>query len=93
MGQKRNWNYLGKPPASGDCRKIVTLMDQDGMMWVGIRAFEHSRQIWINNNEPETARILAWRDLDEPARGRWEGGRLYYADDAIEDIPSDGRIR
>lgn len=66
---KRLWKYVLKPEPVGDCRKIVTLV-QDGMSWVGIRAFDHQNQRWLNNNEPETALVVAWRDLDEPAQGR-----------------------
>ena len=70
------WHYLGNPPGDGDARKIVTL-EQDGMVWVGIRAWHHSGRHWTNNGEPERANVLAWRDLHEPAKGRWERGKLY----------------
>ena len=68
------WEYRAKPEG-GDCRKIVTL-EQDGMCWVGIRAFNGSTGQWLNGGEPERATVIAWRDLDQPARGRWVGGLL-----------------
>jgi len=68
------WEYQAKPDG-GDCRKIVTL-DQDGMCWVGIRAYNATTGQWLNGGEPERATVLAWRDLDEPARGRWIHGKL-----------------
>lgn len=69
------WEYQTKPEG-GDCRKIVTL-EQDGMVWVGIRAFNAITGQWLNGGEPERARVLAWKDLDQPAKGRWIDGRLY----------------
>jgi hypothetical protein len=69
------WEYIEKPKPEGDCRKIVTLIN-DGMVWVGIRAFHHQRQQWMNNNEPESAHVLAWMDLPEPAEKRWVHGQL-----------------
>lgn len=69
MSEHDGWEYR-KNPEGGDCRKIVTL-DQDGMCWVGIRAFNASTSQWLNNGEPERAKIIAWKDLDEPAKGRW----------------------
>lgn len=66
------WHYRDKP-TEGDARKIVTLQE-DGMTWVGIRAFHFQNQTWLHNNEPEKAHVLAWRDLDEPARGFWDRG-------------------
>lgn len=69
------WNY-GTYPEGGDCRKFVTL-EQDGMCWVGIRAFHHEARRWVNNGEPEIAKVLAWRDLHDPARGRWVRGQLF----------------
>ena len=72
------WNYRSKPSENDtnkDARKIVTLSEQ-GMIWVGIRAW-HPRGYWINNGEPERAEIIAWRDLYEPARGRFYRGILH----------------
>lgn len=68
------WDYTTKP-SGGDCRKIVTL-DLDGMMWVGIRAFDANAQRWLNNSEPETATVRAWRELPPPAAGQWDRGSL-----------------
>ncbi len=70
------WNYKD-PPADGsgtDCRKIVTLLQDNGWTWIGIRAWDGKR--WLNNNEPENTPVLAWRDLPEIARGRWIHGEL-----------------
>ena len=72
--EKDGWCYQDKPQ-EGDARKIVTL-EQDGMIWVGIRAFHSIAGKWMNNNEPERAKVIAWRDLDEPARGCWVHGKL-----------------
>lgn len=69
------WNYSGKP-AEGDARKYVTL-EQDGMKWVGIRAYHFQDNYWMNGNEPEAAKIIAWRDLPPPARGVWQRGKLF----------------
>lgn len=69
------WNYETQCVPEGDARKIVTL-EEDGMTWVGIRAFDHQRKRWINNGEPERASVKAWRDLPNPARGFWFRGQL-----------------
>lgn len=76
-GSIDGWIYVGNP-GEGDARKIVTL-EQDGMTWVGIRAFNHQHGYWQNNNEPERAKVVAWRDMPEPARGRWERGLFYLS--------------
>lgn len=68
------WEYVLKP-TQGDARKIVTL-EQDGMRWVGIRAWHAGQQIWLNNNEPEKATVIGWINLPEPARGYWQRGML-----------------
>jgi len=68
------WDYYHNPPAEGDCRKLVTL-EQGGMMWVGIRAWDGKR--WLNNNEPEPAKVVAWRNLPKPAAGYWSRGKFY----------------
>ena len=74
------WSYHPVQPIDGtDARKLVTLLDC-GMVWVGIRAYDRANKRWLNNNEPEKARIVAWRDLAEPARGFWQGGRFYLTD-------------
>ena len=71
----RAWEYLEKPKPEGDCRKLVTLLD-GGMVWVGVRAFNHQQQRWMNNNEPEKVTVLAWMDLPGPAEKRWVRGCL-----------------
>lgn len=77
MPEQDGWEYQAKPNG-GDCRKIVTL-DQDGMCWVGIRAFNATTGQWLNGGEPERAAVVAWRDLDQPARGRFVRGKLVLA--------------
>lgn len=72
MPEVDGWEYEAKP-SEGDCRKIVTL-EQDGMVWVGIRAYGNGR--WLNGGEPERATVIAWRDLDQPAKGRFVRGKL-----------------
>lgn len=74
MSESDGWTYTGGP-TSGDARRIVTLR-QDGMVWVGIRAYHAGEKRWMNNNEPERAEIVAWRDLYEPAKGFWDRGKL-----------------
>lgn len=74
MPERDGWNYHERPEG-GDARKFVTL-EQDGMTWVGIRAYSATMGRWLNNNEPETATVVAWKDLDQPARGRWQRGLL-----------------
>ena len=70
------WCYQNSiPEETKDARKIVTLK-QDGMVWVGNRAWNHTKKRWENNGEPERASVLAWRELNEPARGYWDRGVL-----------------
>lgn len=59
-----DWNFDPWPPEGGDSRKLVTL-EQDGMIWVGIRAWTGVK--WINNGTPEKAKVLAWAPLPQPA--------------------------
>jgi hypothetical protein len=73
--QADGWHYAGEP-SGGDARKLVTLVE-GGMTWVGIRAFNFQGRHWMNNNEPERAEVKAWRDLDQPASGFWDRGRLF----------------
>jgi hypothetical protein len=65
------WNRTNQPGDGGDCRKLVTL-EQDGMIWVGIRAYGSAG--WVNNGRIETAKVLAWQDLPQPA----------YSDDLMQ---------
>ena len=71
------WNYSASPFENGkDTRKLCTLLDKQGMVWVGIRMWnEHTKQ-WVNNGEPETDQVLAWMDLPQPAEKRWIRGGL-----------------
>ena len=55
------------PTGEGDCRKLVTLRERSGMIWVGIRAWNDSGQCWMNNGTRESEKVLAWQDLPLPA--------------------------
>jgi hypothetical protein len=54
------------PPPNGDNRKLVTL-EQDDMIWVGIRVWHSLGCYWSNNGEREAARVIAWMPLPDPA--------------------------
>lgn len=82
------WEYRQKP-VEGDARKLVTLLDDNGMVWVGIRAWHHTEQRWYNGNDPEKTPVLAWDDLPQPAEGRWSRGQL-IGTNPIAANPSDG---
>ena len=57
-----------EPMGDGDCRKLVTLEDRSGMIWVGIRAWSADRWCWMNNGVREESKVLAWQDLPPPIR-------------------------
>ena len=59
----------------GDCRKLVSLR-QDGMEWVGIRAWNQKEHRWYNGNDPERADILGWMDLPQTVRRHYVRGIL-----------------
>jgi hypothetical protein len=86
----RVWNYSKTPPAGGDARKLVTL-DEDQMRWVGIRAFHSAEGRWYNGNEPERATIIAWRDLEAPAKSFYLRGQFKDMGDAIVTEPAGRR--
>lgn len=74
--EQDGWNYRTKPAPGQDARKLVTL-EQGGMVWVGIRAWNSQGRYWQNGNEPETqANVKAWRELSAPAKGFWLHGEL-----------------
>jgi hypothetical protein len=75
MAEIDGWNYTVPILDGGDARKIVTL-EEDGMIWVGIRAWHGGVGRWLNNNEPERAKVIAWQELPAPARGWWDRGQL-----------------
>ena len=75
MIENDGWNYRSKPTDYGDCRKLVTLEDQ-GMIWIGIRAWHNIEKRWYNGNEPERCNVRAWREMPEIAGGGWERGKL-----------------
>lgn len=76
MPEHDGWNYSGTPQ-DGDSRKLVTLVDDGMMTWVGIRMFSQAEKRWMNGSDPERAQVKAWRDLLEPAKGYWSRGQLY----------------
>ena len=61
---KDGWNEEN-PGDGGDCRKLVTLRDGNGMIWVGIRAWTGT--CWHNNGVRQPEEVLAWRELPPPA--------------------------
>lgn len=72
------WNYFDPGRCGenvGDGRKLCTL-DQDGMMWVGIRFWSGGRWLIDGEPQPSTERVLAWRELPSPAKGYWQRGLL-----------------
>ena len=69
------WHYGHDPSNEGDGRKLVTL-EQDGMVWVGIRHWQPTLGRWVNNGEPTTEKVIAWQDLPLPARHRFVRGLL-----------------
>jgi hypothetical protein len=71
------WNF-DPPRGEGDCRKLVTLKEPGGMVWVGIRAWNSFGNAWVNNGVLETAKVVAWQELPRPA----------ISDGRIESMPS-----
>ena len=71
------WNYTGNPQEGQDCRCLVTL-EESGMTWVGIRAWNGN--CWLSTSEPgpERARVHAWMALPQPAKGFWVHGKLHF---------------
>jgi hypothetical protein len=68
MTNCRDWirdSYVVEGVGNGDCRKLVTLQDGNGMIWVGIRSWTGSG--WTNNGASQPEKVLAWQDLPAPA--------------------------
>lgn len=68
MPNVREWvrdSYVVEGQGNGDCRKLVTLQDDNGMIWVGIRSWTGSG--WTNNGVKSAEKVLAWQDLPMPA--------------------------
>lgn len=63
---EHDWHYGLYPEEGTDGRKLVTL-EQDGMLWIGIRMWESSLRRWVNNGEPLNEKVIAWKDLPHPA--------------------------
>lgn len=72
------WDYHIDEVPEGDARKLVTL-EKDGMVWIGIRAFHHETKTWLNNGADLGERVVAWRDLPEPANPRGFAGKSQSA--------------
>jgi uncharacterized protein (UPF0179 family) len=70
------WRYHGRPEPSKDCRCLVTLEQGGSWRWVGIRAYDANRGVWLNNGEPERDKVVAWQVLPEPATGYYARGIL-----------------
>lgn len=85
MNEKDGWNYTGNPAAGEDARKLVTLHDNNGMAWVGIRAWNTQGKYWMNNNEPIAETVHAWRALPDIARGQWSRGQLIMPEGASDE--------
>lgn len=83
--ESHQWNVAegNAPTPHGDCRKLVWLMDRDGMGWVGIRAYNHAEQCWwinaVNGGRPESAMVTHWMDLPEPPKT--PPGRIHTAEE------------
>lgn len=73
--RKQPWRYVDGPEDGADPRCLVTL-EEDGMRWVGIRAWNANTGQWLNGGEPERARVMAWQPLPVPASGYWQHGKL-----------------
>lgn len=71
----RVWNYRTDPPANGDARKLVTL-SENGMVWIGLRAWNFQGRYWQNGGEPEQSRAIAWAHLPSIAGGFWVSGNF-----------------
>ena len=69
------WRYVGDPKPNSDSRHLVSL-SQDGMEWVGIRAWHSQQRLWFNGNDPEGAQVIAWMPLPATARRHWSRGIL-----------------
>lgn len=61
------WNMAeGNPPRSGgDSRKLVFLVDKDGMGWIGIRYYRGDTMSWFTGNSEESATVTHWMDLPD----------------------------
>jgi hypothetical protein len=76
MSERDGWTYSRPSQDNLDARRIVTLR-QAGMTWIGIRAWNHEKGLWMNNSEPELATVVAWQMLPEPAKGWYDRGKLH----------------
>jgi hypothetical protein len=54
------------PGGTLDSRKLVVLVDADGMRWVGIRFWRPDLMEWWANSQKESAVVTHWMDLPEP---------------------------
>ena len=75
--KERKWRYNGAPEAEKDARHLCTIM-QDGMVFVGVRAWDFKHNRWMSNGEPTGELVIAFMPIPPPARGRWVGGILEF---------------
>ena len=79
MRMPQHWQYSPTIP-DGDARKLVTL-EEDGMVWVGIRAWNTMRMCWLNGNKREEAKVLAWIGLPFPANEAGSDPGIFWKED------------
>ena len=79
MKTPRFWRYTPTIPG-GDARKLVTLQEES-MVWVGIRAWNAQQQCWFNGAKRETATVLAWVDLPFPANDAGGDPGIFWEND------------
>jgi hypothetical protein len=54
------------PPPNGDSRKLVWIVDKDGMAWIGIRFWRGDMGEWYVNDREESGTVTHWMDLPDP---------------------------
>lgn len=75
MKTKSGWIYRELPLAGDEPRKLVTL-ETHSRRWVTIRIWNEKKEIWMNGIEPENQYVLAWKNLEEPAKGFYVHGEF-----------------
>ncbi len=82
------WEYYERGPKEGGDQRCLCTIEQDGMVYVGVAIWTALAKFnsggvaagkWLQNGTPIAGRVLAWRPLPEPARGRWLSGKLINA--------------
>lgn len=92
------WEYHEKGPKEGGDQRCICTIETDGMVYVGIAIWTANSHGWFQNGAPLMGRVLAWRPLPEPAKGRWVRGKLVNAVDAAHlaaqaEWPSNGDVK